>query len=112
VCLKASVLSRDEDSVPSMCNTYLPAKRWTERDWWELSRMFKDRPGHESSRIDRDRDGGRCNNHGAVMSFAQGSSVKTWVNSKTFSFSPTVRGGETCKLYNGHGTVALYACTV
>lgn len=112
VCFKASVLSRDADEAPRGCKPYTPRKAWTEQDWWELSRMFQESTVRLSSRIDRNRDGGRCDNHAAVMSFKAGEHVKTWVNSKVFAFSPTAAsGGETCKLFNGEGTVAIYACT-
>jgi len=112
VCFKASLLSRNHDEYPSECDPFTPRKAWTEEDWWELSRMFHESTSRLSSRIDRNRDGGRCDNHKAIMSFAPGEHVKTWVNSAVFSFSPTnSKGGETCNLYNGEGTTAIYACT-
>lgn len=112
VCFKASLLSRNSDEYPSKCRPFTPRKAWTEEDWWELSRMFHESTSRLSSRIDRNRDGGRCDNHKAVMSFAPGEHVKTWVNAAVFSFSPTdSEGGETCNLYNGEGTTAIYACT-
>ena len=36
---------------------------------------------------------------------------QVWVNKAMFKFKPT-SAGETCRLFNGEDTVAVYACVV
>lgn len=111
ICFKSSQLTRNRDKVPSDCKPWQPDKKWNEGDWWALASMFKTKV-KISSDIDREVDGGRCDNHQAVMSFSQDSDFsKVWVNKKTFSFNPTSQG-ETCNLHNDDDTVAVYACAI
>ena len=37
--------------------------------------------------------------------------TQVWVNKAMFNFKPT-SGGETCNLFNGEDTIAVYACVV
>mmetsp|Transcript_1666 Transcript_1666/g.2695 ORF Transcript_1666/g.2695 Transcript_1666/m.2695 type:complete len:415 (+) Transcript_1666:30-1274(+) len=110
VCFKSNMLLRNKDNVPSGCRVWQPKKPWNEGDWWQLAQMFRTKT-QMTSRIDRDVDGGRCDNHEAVMSFSQGSPAKVWVNKNTFSFNPTA-AGSTCNLYNDENSVAVYACSI
>jgi hypothetical protein len=110
VCFKSSTLEQNADVFPEDCKPWQPHEAWGQSDWWKLAQMF--RTQNMSPNIDRGSDGGLCSNFEAVASFTQDPvATKVWVNRKSFDFTPT-GGGRTCRLANGEGTIAVYACAV
>mmetsp|Transcript_30044 Transcript_30044/g.47108 ORF Transcript_30044/g.47108 Transcript_30044/m.47108 type:complete len:356 (-) Transcript_30044:2506-3573(-) len=110
ICFKSSELEGNADAFPEDCKPWQPHEAWNQADWWKLASMFRTQP--MTPNIDRGSEGGRCSNFEAVASFTQDAvATKVWVNSKSFSFTPT-GAGRSCDLSNGEGTIAVYACAV
>ena len=91
----------------SGCTPYQPTVNWQKSDYMALclagvkvaSTAFTNgRPRFpwmdvaRCNRVDRDRDGGRCTNHKAIMSYEtlqSQTSPDVWVHKNTFAWSPT-----------------------
>ena len=111
VCFKSSILSGNRDKPPPQCSPWAPDKGWGQGMWYEVAKNFATK-GMLMNDIDEKQDGGRCDNFKAAFSFSQGATrTKVWVNKGMFKFKPT-SGGETCRLFNGEDTIAVYACVV
>ncbi|EKX31475.1 hypothetical protein GUITHDRAFT_122336 [Guillardia theta CCMP2712] len=110
ICLKSVTINKDEDKFPKQCKPWTPHKKWLKAEWIAIKNMFSVKP--TTSNIDSKMDGGRCDNHAAIMSFTQDETAsKVWLNQRTFDFQPTF-AGQTCTLYNAEDTIAIYACVV
>jgi len=111
VCFKSSILKGNHDKPPPKCSPWTPKKGWGQGEWFAVARNFATK-GMLMNDIDEKTDGGRCDNHKAAFSFSQGGTkTKVWVNKGIFKFKPT-SSGETCNIYNGEDTIAVYACVV
>jgi len=111
VCFKSSTLKGNKDKPPPKCKPWAPPKGWGQGEWFDVAKNFATK-GMLMNDIDEKTDGGRCDNFQAAFSFSQGGTrTKVWVNKAMFNFKPT-SGGETCNLFNGEDTIAVYACVV
>jgi len=111
VCFKSSILKGNHDKHPPKCSPWAPKKGWNQGQWYEVAKNFATK-GMLMNDIDEKTDGGRCDNHQAAFSFSQGGTrAKVWVNKAIFKFKPT-SAGETCNIFNGDDTIAVYACVV
>ena len=111
VCFKSVVLSGNRDKLPPKCSPWSPKKGWGQGEWFDVAKNFATK-GMLMNDIDEKQDGGLCDNFKAAFSFSQGATrTKVWANKDIFKFKPTT-GGETCRLFNGEDTVAVYACVV
>jgi len=111
VCFKSATLSGNRDKIPPKCQPWTPSKGWGQGEWFDVAKNFATK-GMLMNDIDEKTDGGRCDNFKAAFSFSQGSTrTKVWVNKGMFKFKPT-SAGETCRLFNGEDTIAVYACVV
>jgi len=111
VCFKSVILSGNRDKLPPKCQPWSPKKKWGQGEWYAVAQNFATK-GMLMNDIDEKMDGGRCDNFKAAFSFSQGGTkAKVWVNKEIFKFKPT-SAGETCALFNGEDTIAVYACVV
>jgi hypothetical protein len=121
VCLVGSVITRNSDKVPKGCSPYHPSASWTKQDYVDICYNIGQQVGKSymsrtrCGRVDTDRDGGRCSNFKATLSFETQKSQThpdVYVDSRTFSYNPVSRGNPNCRLdfYNNNEAVAVYAC--
>ena len=110
ICFKSATITSNKDKFPEGCKSWRPQRDWSEGEWWELAKKFKQLPG--VSPIDSGVLGGRCSNFDAVTAFTESvGKTQVWVNQKTFGFNPTGQG-RSCTLLNGESATAIYACAV
>lgn len=112
VCWKSTMLTENKDVVPKACRPWSPVQHWDEDEWWQLVKLFQSKK--TSSRIEReDTQGGLCHNFVATVSWTQGGdATRVWANEATFGNLSPAAGDAKCKIYNGQGTRAVYACAV
>ena len=94
VCLMARSLSTiDETTVgnliaPSSCTPYQPSVSWNFTEYRDICNHFKT-PNTNCGTVDDDFNGGRCDNHQAVLAFENNAFPDVWVNEYTFVWSPS-----------------------
>jgi cysteine-rich repeat protein len=111
ICLMEA-RSNAGDNIPNGCNAYRPNKNWGEADYVAICNHFTN--GVTCNNIDRDGDGGRCNNYSAVLIFeTEGSGNATspdvWVHQETFDWNPT-NGNQQCNFPPNPPNSVVYAC--
>ena len=111
VCLTSVHTSGGNGKTPprpsSNCNVYVPTTAWNKDDYNAIGNHF----GGSSNigNVDRDKDGGRCTNHDAIMSYETNGSPDVWNNAAAFDWSP-VNGYQDCNVVSDHATTVVYAC--
>ena len=111
VCLKKVSVTRYTTNVaPSNCLIYQPQVHWAKSDYDAICTLFSG-PYSGCTRVDHDRNGGRCFNSRATLAYENNNNPDVWVNGDTFNWSPTYVGqSPDCVLVTNPPGSVVYAC--